>query len=205
MVRRDGLKFAQFRDFSYDTVETGAPPKQTIAMDLKELEIRRLKHSDAPAIFEAVQESVSDVSTWMDWCHADYSLEDAQEWIGITNEGFKDSTQYDFGIFGANRYLGQVGVNRINHQARYANLGYWVRTSATGRGVAPVAVRLLTDWAFANTDLQRLEIVVALGNERSLRVAEKTGAVREGILRSKVRVLDRFYDAVIYSIVRGDL
>ena len=175
-----------------------------IAMDLKELKIRHLKPSDAPAMFDAVQESLSDVSAWMDWCHADYDLEDAQEWIGITNEGFKNGTQYDFGIFRANSYLGQVGVNRINHQAKYANVGYWVRTSATGRGVAPVAVRLLSDWAFANTDLQRLEIVVALGNERSLRVAEKTGAVREGILRSKIRVFDRFYDAVIYSILRGD-
>jgi RimJ/RimL family protein N-acetyltransferase len=61
---------------------------------------------------------------------------------------------------------------------------------------------LLADWAFANTNLERLEIVVAVGNGRSERVAEKAGASREGTMRSRLYIHDRPHDAVMYSIVR---
>lgn len=99
----------------------------------------------------------------MDWCKPDYALQDAYEFVEITQKGFKELTQYDFGIFGSDdRYLGEVGLNHIDPQAKYANLGYWVRTSATGSGVAPAAVREITSWAFENTDLHRLEIVAAV-------------------------------------------
>ena len=98
--------------------------------------------------------------------------------------------------------LGGCGINQINPMQRLANLGYWVRTSATGRGVAPAAVREVAAYAFRETDLIRLEIVVAVGNTRSQRVAEKVGATREGVLRSRVLLPSGPSDAVMYSLVR---
>jgi RimJ/RimL family protein N-acetyltransferase len=93
-------------------------------------------------------------------------------------------------------------VNQVNKANRFANLGYWVRTSATGRGVAPAAVRLVADEVFRQTDLVRLEIVVALGNVRSQRVAEKVGAMREGVLRRRLAIPGGAADAVMYSLLR---
>jgi RimJ/RimL family protein N-acetyltransferase len=77
-----------------------------------------------------------------------------------------------------------------------------VRTSAAGGGVATRAARLARDWAFASTDLIRLEIVVSVGNHRSLRVAEKAGAVREGILRRRLITHGKAHDAVVFSFTR---
>ena len=50
----------------------------------------------------------------------------------------------------------------------------------------------------------RLEIVCALGSEASQRVAEKAGAVREGVLRDRLVLHDRPCDAVMYSLIRSD-
>jgi RimJ/RimL family protein N-acetyltransferase len=86
---------------------------------------------------------------------------------------------------------------------RCANLGYWVRSSATGQGVAPVAVRLLANWAFRETEILRLEILAAVGNRRSQRVALKAGAVREGVLRDRLFLRDEPQDAIVFSIVRS--
>ena len=83
-----------------------------------------------------------------------------------------------------------------------ANLGYWVRTSATRRGVATRAVRELAGFAFRETDLVRLEIVVAIDNRASLRVAEKSGAIREGTANQRVRLHGRSQDAVVFAILR---
>ncbi len=85
---------------------------------------------------------------------------------------------------------------------RLAKLGYWIRSSATGRGAAPAAVLLARDWAFRETGLNRLEIVCAFGNTRSRRVAEKVGATREGVLRRRLLLPSGPSDAIMYSLLR---
>ncbi|HYE66449.1 MAG TPA: GNAT family protein, partial [Pyrinomonadaceae bacterium] len=53
--------------------------------------------------------------------------------------------------------------------------------------------------------LQRIEIVVAVDNWASQRVAEKVGATREGILRKRLLIHGRPQDALMYSLVAEDL
>ena len=96
-------------------------------------------------------------------------------------------------------------MNRFDAVHRYANLGYWLRASALGRGVATQAVILLRDYSFDETNLDRLEIVVAVQNTASQRVAERVGAVLEGHLREALLLCDERHDAVIYSLLRSDL
>jgi RimJ/RimL family protein N-acetyltransferase len=167
--------------------------------------IRPLEPDDAHALLEAAHESVAEVSRWLAWCHAGYSLADAQEWIGSRAPLAADGREYTFAIVGVDgRFLGGCGLNQINRVHSFGNLGYWVRTSATRRGVATAAVRQVAEFAFEKTDLVRLEIVCAVGNAASQRVAERAGALREGVLRHRLLVHGQPVDAVLYSLVRGD-
>ena len=170
------------------------------------IDIRPLEMRDARAVYEAVDESRLEVSRWMDWCRPTYGPRDAEAWIRSTMLGREEGSCFQFGIFARRRrrLLGACGLSHIEPQVRLANLGYWVRTRASGRGIAPEAACRVIDWAFANTDLQRIEILAAVGNLRSQRVAEKLGATREGVLRSRLAVFGKHYDAVMFSIIRGD-
>jgi len=161
---------------------------------------------DVPRLFEAARESVEHIYPWLPWCHAGYTEENAREWIAQQVQSFPQGQEYQFTINAADgRFLGGCGLNALDPLHRLANLGYWVRASATGRGVATAAVRQLAAWAFAHTELSRLEIVVAATNTASLRVAERAGAVREGLLRQRLHVHGIAHDAVLFSIVRGDV
>jgi RimJ/RimL family protein N-acetyltransferase len=166
--------------------------------------IRPYQPQDAEPLFEAARESTGDVFPWLEWCHAQYSLAEAVEWVASRAALFAEGTEYAFAIVGDDgRYLGGCGLNQVNRLHRFANLGYWVRSSATGRGVAREAVRQVAAFAFQETDLERLEIVCAVGNTRSQRVAERAGAVREGILKSRLVLHGRSVDAVMFSLVRS--
>jgi RimJ/RimL family protein N-acetyltransferase len=155
-------------------------------------------------LWEAARESVGEVYRWLAWCHPHYSKAEAVEWIGSRAPLAGEGREYTFAILGADgRFLGGCGLNQINHIHRFANLGYWVRTSATRHGVATEAVRQAAAFAFANTDLVRLEILCAVGNDASQRVAERAGAVREGVLRQRLLLHGQPVDAVMYSLVRG--
>jgi ribosomal-protein-serine acetyltransferase len=167
--------------------------------------VRAYSPEDAQALWEAARESVGEVHRWLPWCHPQYSMAEAEEWIRSRAPLAAEGREYMFAIVGIDgRFLGGCGLNQINRIHRFGNLGYWVRTSATRHGVATEAVRQVADFAFGNTDLVRLEIVCAVGNDASQRVAERAGAVREGVLRNRLLLHGASVDAVMYSLVRGE-
>ena len=167
------------------------------------IRIRPYRLDDAPAIWEAVRESMRELQQWMPWCHPGYSIEESRSWLGVQVPAFQQRTTFEFAITtDEGRYLGGCGLNQIDVLNQRANLGYWVRSSAAGRGVATTATELMRDWGFANTDLVRIEILVAIGNVASRRVAEKSGAVYEGTLRSRLTVHGTRHDAAMYAFIR---
>ena len=165
--------------------------------------IRRYQPSDVSDVFDAVLESLKELQPWMPWSHPAYSIHETRSWLQAQIAAFEQRTAFEFAMIDDDgRYLGACGLNQIDHTNRRANLGYWVRSSATNRGVATRAVGVLRDWAFAYTELIRLEIVIAAGNIASCRVAEKAGAVREGTLRNRMILHGVAHDAAVFSLTR---
>ena len=170
-----------------------------------DVSIRPFREDDADGLFESVRESMDELIHWMPWCHPDYAISEARDWIGRQVAAFEARDEYNFAIVdGDGRIAGVCGINAINRENRLANLGYWVRSSQVRRGIATRATLLLSDWAFQNTDLNRLEILVAVRNHSSLRVAAKAGAVWEGVLRGRLQLRGEMHDAVLFSIMRPD-
>jgi len=66
-------------------------------------------------------------------------------------------------------------------------------------------VRLCAQFGFTELHLKRLEILTAAGNVRSQHVAEKAGAMREGMLRQRLNIGDVWHDAVLFSLLPADL
>lgn len=169
------------------------------------LKIRPYEVADSRALYEAARESIAEVFPWLPWCHPGYTFEEADAWARTRPDLFRDGLEFDFVIMDdMDRFLGGCALNQIHHGHHFANLGYWVRTSVAGRGVAPAAVRQLAALAFTTTDLVRLEILCAVGNTRSQRAAEKSGAALEGTLRDRLFLHGRPHDAVLYAIVRSE-
>ena len=169
--------------------------------------IRPYRTDDTGAMYEAVRESIPEVSRWMPWCHADYTVDEASAFIMAREEAWKSDREYGFGIFDATseRFLGGVGLSLINRVHNCANLGYWVRTSAAGRGVASSGARLAARFGLEEIGLQRIEIFAAVDNLASQRAAEKAGARLEGtLLRKRLRTHDQPVDARLYSLVSED-
>lgn len=172
-----------------------------------EIVVRPYRTEDIPALYEAARESIPELSAWMPWCHADYSIAETRSFILSRAEAWARDAEYGFGVFDkkSGRFLGGVGLNFVNRNHDMANLGYWVRSSATGRGVAAKATRLVARFGLERLGFQRLEILAATGNVASQRVAEKAGAVKEAVLRKRLRLHGKPVDGVLYSLVVEDL
>lgn len=169
--------------------------------------IRPHAECDIAPMYAAVIESMASVGRWMSWCHEGYSMEDAHTWYERCAKAWDTEGDREFGIFDLDTgdVLGCVGINQINRVNRFANMGYWVRSTHAGRGIATTAARLAAGFAFANLGLARIEIVALPDNVASRRVAEKLGARFECIARSRLLFGDEAHDAAMYSLVPDDL
>jgi RimJ/RimL family protein N-acetyltransferase len=169
--------------------------------------VRPYRADDINSLYEAVRESITEVSRWMPWCHEGYTVDEASAFILSREEAWKSQNEYGFGIFDAEtgKFLGGVGLNFINRVHNCGNLGYWVRTSAAGRGVASRAARLVARFGLEEIGLQRIEILAAVDNLASQRAAEKAGArLESALLRKRLRNKEQPVDARLYSLVSED-
>lgn len=168
--------------------------------------IRPYRADDVNELYESIRESIAEIGAWMEWAHPNYSLEESAAWVNTREEAWTNQSEYSFVITDtvSGAFLGAVGLNQFSQATPRANLGYWVRTSATGRGAASTAARLVARFGFEELHLERIEIVAAVGNLTSQRVAEKTGAQREGVLRKRLVLHGKPHDAVMFSLITED-
>lgn len=91
--------------------------------------------------------------------------------------------------------IGQLTVSGISWGSSLsASLGYWVDREQAGRGVAPMAVAMATDYCFEGLGLHRMEINIRPENTKSLRVVEKLGFRDEGLRKDFLHIDGRWTD-----------
>jgi len=100
--------------------------------------------------------------------------------------------------------IGGVNFHRIEPGHRRAEVGFWLATGARGRGIGPRAVEAACRWAFERYDLDRIEMTTLPDNASALRLAEKVGFVREGLLRKRNFERGARVDIVMLGLLRRD-
>ena len=112
----------------------------------------------------------------------------AARWLASPDRGWRDGDRLSFAVLEADDaggcvLAGNVGLKNREEIGRIgeretAEIGYWTAVAARGRGIAPAAVRAVTDWvfdAFAGASLRQIMLVHDVDNPASCRVAEKAG------------------------------
>jgi ribosomal-protein-alanine N-acetyltransferase len=99
--------------------------------------------------------------------------------------------------------VGAVNL-KIEHSDQIANLGYAVARDCWGKGLATEATRAIVDYGFRTFRLAKVFARADPRNVGSVRVLEKLGMQREGLLRSHhIRRGDRV-DRVFYGLLRAE-
>jgi RimJ/RimL family protein N-acetyltransferase len=72
------------------------------------------------------------------------------------------------------------------------------------QGYTTEAVLLLADYLFKIRPINRLQLVITVGNEASARVAQKAGFTLEGVARGAIFINGRNQDVQIFSLLRSE-
>ena len=171
------------------------------------IEIRVATELEAPLHFDAISDSVQEIGAWEGWCTEHYALKDSRKYLVECAEKQLRGIEYNFCIFDrhSGQIVGAVSVNRINTDYKFGNVGYWIRSGFTGKSLATIAAKAAVYFAFNELGLTRVEIVAMEENHRSRRVAEKIGAVSEGLHRNRLYYHGQPRNAWMYSLIPSDL
>lgn len=114
------------------------------------------------------------------------------------------NTQLAITLADTGQLIGNVGVRREGPDHPVADLGYELSPRHWGQGYATEAAEAMRDWAFAELGLSRLHAHCIAQNVASSRVLEKVGMRREGLLRDHIFQKGRFWDVLLYGILREE-
>lgn len=129
-----------------------------------------------------------------------YTLEDARYWTSSQGD---PGLGVNFAIEAGGDLAGGTGYQGLAHErVRTAVVGYWLGRAFWGRGIATAALRGVSERAFATGAFDRLESTVFAPNAASMRVLEKAGYQREGVMRRAYFKHGQIYDGVLFALVR---
>jgi RimJ/RimL family protein N-acetyltransferase len=167
--------------------------------------LRPWRESDVPQMVDACQDP--EIPLWT--AVADpYTEADARSWVrGEIGAGEPPGDRVSFAAAEPDddtRLIAAMSIQRI-FRGQSGEIGYWTAPWARGRGVMTRAVRLLSSWSFREFDLRRIELVIAIENVGSNRVAEKAGFTKEGVLRQYRENKGIWRDHYMWSLLRDEI
>jgi RimJ/RimL family protein N-acetyltransferase len=150
------------------------PPQM---VDAGRLVLKRWEPAWAEQTATAVLESLPELKPFLPWATDDYTVEDSRGFLEMSVADWAKGTAFNYGIFTAGgEILGGIGM-MTRMGPGVLELGYWLRTSQTGRGYMTEAVEALTRVAFTLPGIERVAIRHDVTNAASAAVAVKAGFV----------------------------
>ena len=158
---------------------------------------------------DAIDSSLEHLRAWMPWAQ-DEPVPLAEK-VGLLRQfrgRFDLGKDFVFGIFSADEstVLGGTGLHTRARDSSALEIGYWIRESHTGQGLATESSAALTRVAIELCGVDRVEIRIDPANEASIGVPRKLGYVEEATLRRRLpgQREGELRDMTLFTLFRDD-
>ncbi|WP_085523652.1 GNAT family N-acetyltransferase [Tuberibacillus sp. Marseille-P3662] len=168
----------------------------------RRLILRMPKPGDGQVINEAICHSINDLRPWMAFAKDIPTVEESEKNVREACAKFILREALRFHIFHkeGGQFIGSAGLSHPHWDLPKFMIGYWLNSYEKGQGYMTEAVQGLTDFAFHHVGAKRLEMLIAVDNRKSQKVAERAGYTLEGVLKNEDRLMDgRLADSYLYA------
>ncbi len=170
----------------------------------EELSLKLTELSDAERIFELTDESRPYLRKWLPWLDMTTKVDDTRTYIESCRKSYAENKGLHTVIVYKDEIVGVAGFNEINWSNKITYIGYWLGQQYQGNGIMTRVAKALTDYAFNNLKLNRVEIRAAVENHKSRSIPERLGFVNEGEIRQSEWLYDHYVDHAVYGMLAKD-
>ncbi|WP_295902873.1 GNAT family protein [uncultured Vibrio sp.] len=165
--------------------------------------VLRLIEAQEVELFCSSVTSSPTLHKWIDWCHADFSLEEGERFILATRLNWVRGEAYGFGLFrrSDDAFLGMVAINELYHTFNMASIGYWIADPYQGQGYAKEATKAVIEFCFDLLRVTRIELVCDPKNLASHALAVSCNAEQESLARNRFIYDGEPRDGLVFSLI----
>lgn len=168
-------------------------------LDLGDLHIRTWRKSDLDTLLRYANNARIAANLRDQFPHP-YTRRDGLDYLNYVRSM---EVPMAFAVEYAGEAIGGIGFKQGSDISRLSvEMGYWIGEPFWGRGIASRAVAATSEWAFDGYKVMRVFATVFSHNAASIRVLEKSGFTREGILRRSAIKNGEILDQIMYARVR---
>lgn len=177
--------------------------KGTVTLTTERLVLRKLKASDAQAMFDNYTNDAR-VTKFLSWTpHGDVSHTKAllESWM----PEYERDDYYHWGIVAEGRLIGSISTITISEKNENCEVGYCIAYDDWGKGIVAEALRKVMRFLFTEVGMHRIMAKHDTENPGSGRVMQKCGMTYEGTMKEYYKRHDgTFGDSNIYAILRHE-
>ncbi|RLL48306.1 N-acetyltransferase [Oceanobacillus piezotolerans] len=166
-----------------------------------DVSLRMFTEDDAEEYYHLIINSKEHLKRWIAWVGSVENEEDTNISLKLRMEEVVENSPKWFAINYKGKMAGTIGFNEVDTVNRVGELGYWLGKDFQGKGIMLKACKAILDYGFKELSLNRIEVYIAVGNERSRALPEQLGFLEEGRIRQAEWIRDRYEDQVIYGIL----
>ncbi|MNK90402.1 ribosomal-protein-L7/L12-serine acetyltransferase [compost metagenome] len=156
----------------------------------KRLIIKPYKEEDSEGFLSALTDNSDHLNDYFaNMIKVNDSLESVRKYFEQKDLDWKENKSYACGIFKkeSNELIGHISVREIDWRIPKGELAYFVFKQHNGNNYAAEALIAFKNWCFAEKKFNRLFMKIAGENTASIKVAERSGFIYEGLLKKDYR------------------
>ena len=170
----------------------------------EDIRLELIKETHSRPIFDMVNRNRNHLRTWLPFVDNMNTVDFAENFVKGTIERTKTSIEYAFVIFDGQDAVGRIGVYKIDPQNKVGEIGYWLIEQSQSKGIIIKSCRALIAYCFEDLQLNRIEIRCGTENFKSMKIPERLGFTKEGILRQAEALYGKFIDLYLFSILKAE-
>lgn len=169
-----------------------------------DLSLKLIDLTDTAKVFELTNQSRGYLREWLPWLDSTTMIQDTQNFISGCLKGYSENRNLTTVILYNGEIVGTAGFNQMNWSNKTAQIGYWLSEPYQGKGIMTRVAKALTDYAFRELKLNKVEIRAAAENNKSRAIPERLGFMNEGCIRQAEWLYDHFVDHIVYGMLANE-
>ncbi|MEM1312426.1 MAG: GNAT family protein [Patescibacteria group bacterium] len=169
-----------------------------------QLELRLWNFSEKENLFNLIEENRKFLYRWLRFIENIKSPKDATGLISEGLDGYAKNTSLNLAIYYNNELSGNIVLEYDVKTHFEGEISYWIGERFQNKGLISRCMKILLNEAFSNLNLNRVKLLIAESNVKSLKVAKKQGFTYEGTTRESYKTNNEFQNIRIYSLLKKE-
>lgn len=172
-------------------------------LETSHLMLRSITSDDVPDIFAYASDP--EVTRYLRW-GPHQTLSQTESYVRGVLQAYAEDRDGPWGIVdkATNRLVGHIHLMNLSAQHHKAEIGFVLAQFCWNNGLATEALLCVLAYVFGTLGLHRVEGFSLVDNVAAMRVMEKAGMQREGVLRDYLFQKGEFRDFAVYAILQHE-